>query len=92
MGTLAKGNIGDAFTEINQPEDALKYYEEAANLKDNDFTSPLYLFKAGQTATDLKNYEKAGAFFERIKKDYPLSEEAKQIDIFIHRAKMAVEK
>lgn len=92
LGTLAKGNIGDAFSEINQPEDALKYYEEAANLKDNDFTSPLYLFKAGQTAMDLKSYEKAGALFERIKNDYPLSEEAKQIDIFILRSKTAVEK
>jgi len=92
LGTLAKGNIGDAFTEINQPEDALKYYEDAANLRDNEFTSPLYLFKAGQTAMDMKNYDKAVALFEKIKKEYPLSEEAKQIDVFIQRAKLAVAK
>ncbi len=41
---------------------------------------------------DMKNYDKAVALFEKIKKEYPLSEEAKQIDVFIHRAKLAVAK
>lgn len=89
LGTLAKGNIGDAFMEINQPEDALKYYLEAANFRDNDFTTPLYLFKAGNTAMDLENYSQAEDLFSRIKNDYSKSEEAAQIDVFIERAKLA---
>jgi len=92
LAALAKGNIGDAFTEINQPEDALKYYLEAANLRDNEFTSPLYLFKAGNTAMDMGDYDKAIKIFTRIKEDYSKSDEAKMVDIFIQRAKIAAGK
>ncbi len=91
LGALAKGNIGDAFAEINQPEDALKYYLEAANFKDNDFSTPLYLFKAGNTAMDLGKNKKALDYFTRIKDNYSKSEEAKEIDIYIQRAKIAAE-
>lgn len=89
LGPVAKGAIGDAFADLNQPEDALEYYEKAANLKDNSFTTPLFLFKAGNTAIDLGKYDKALQLFEKIKKDYPKSEEAKNIDIYISRAKYA---
>ncbi len=92
LGALAKGNIGDAFAGINQPEEALQYYLAAANFKDDDFSTPLYLFKAGSTAMDLKRYKKALEYFKRIKDKYPKSEEAKQIDIFIQRAEIAGEK
>ncbi|MEN8124009.1 MAG: tetratricopeptide repeat protein [Bacteroidota bacterium] len=91
LGALAKGNIGDAFAEINQPEEALQYYLDAANLKDNDFSTPLYLFKAGNTAMDLKKYKSAQEYYTKIKENYSNSEEAKQIDIYIQRAKIAAE-
>lgn len=89
LGALALGNIGDAFSEINQPEDALKYYLEAADFKDNNFTTPLYLFKAGNIAMELNYYEKAEAYFLRIKNDYAKSEEAKNINIYVQRAQIA---
>jgi len=89
LGALALGNIGDAFSEINQPDDALKYYLEAANFKDNNFTTPLYLFKAGNIAMELQEYDKAEKSFTRIKNDYANSDEAKDINIFIQRAKVA---
>ena len=50
LSAIALGNIGDAFTEINQPSDAYEYYLKAANARDNSFTTPYYLFKAGNTA------------------------------------------
>lgn len=34
VGPLAKGAIGDAFAQLNQYEDALKYYEKAIELRD----------------------------------------------------------
>ena len=89
LAALALGNIGDAFSEINQPEDALSYYVKAAEVKDNNFTAPLYLFKAGNTAMDLGEYGKAEGYFTRIKNDYPKSEEAKTINIHIQRAQLA---
>ena len=89
LGALALGNIGDAFAEINQLDDALKYYLEAARFKDNNFTTPLYLFKAGNIAMELEEYSKAEEFFNRIKKEYSKSEEAKNINIYIQRAQLA---
>lgn len=86
LGPVAKGAIGDAFANINQPEDALDYYLQAAKLKDNEFSTPLFLFKAGNTAMNLKKYDKALDLFNKIKKEYPNSEEAKTIDIYIQKA------
>lgn len=89
LGAIAKGAIGDAFSDLNQQEDALEYYEKAANLKDNLFSTPLFLFKAANTALDLGKSDKALKMFEKIKKSYPKSEEAKNIDIYINKAKYA---
>ncbi len=89
LAVLAKGNIGDAFMEIEQPEDALQYYLEAANLKDNNFTSPLYLFRAGNVAMDLGKYSDAENYYTKIKDNYSKSEEAKNMSIYIQRAQLA---
>lgn len=92
LAPIAKGAIGDAFTDINQPKDALEYYEKAAELRDNAFTTPFYLFKAANTAFDLGEFEKAVTYFTRIKEVYPSSSEAVNIDLHINKAKYASEK
>lgn len=89
LGPVAKGAIGDAFADIDQLEDALDYYLQAANLRDNSFSTPLFLFKAGNIALDLEKYPKALEIFTKIKNNYPGSEEAKNIDIYINKAKYA---
>ncbi|MCF6350573.1 MAG: tetratricopeptide repeat protein [Flavobacteriaceae bacterium] len=88
----AKGNIGDAFADIDQLEDALTYYKKAANLKNSSFFTPMYLLKAGNIALELGKFDEALSMFERIKKEYPKADEAKKIDIFIHSAKYATKK
>jgi tetratricopeptide (TPR) repeat protein len=92
LGPTAKGAIGDAFSDIGQPQDAYEYYLEAANLRDNNFSTPLFLFKAGNTALDLEEYAKALDIFNRIKKEYTDSEEGKNIDIYINKATYASKK
>jgi tetratricopeptide (TPR) repeat protein len=89
LAPVALGAIGDAFADINQLEDALDYYEKAANKKNNEFTTPLFLFKAGQTAMSLKNYSKATKLFTTIKESYPKSEQGRDIEKFINAAKYA---
>lgn len=89
LGPVALGAIGDAFSDINQPDDALDYYEQAANKKDNNFTTPLFLFKAGQTAMSLKKYSKAEDLFSKLKEKYPKSEQGNNIDKYINAAKYA---
>lgn len=89
LGPIAKGAIGDAFTDINQPKDALEYYESAAKMRENAFTTPFYLFKAANTAFDLNDFEKAAKYFTKIKEDYPNASEAVNIDLFINKATFA---
>lgn len=88
LGAMAKGTIGDAFAQLNQPEDALEYYIKAANHNENDFSTPLFLQKAGQTAMQLKDYAKAEELFGKIKEKYPTSTEGQNIDMYLNRARL----
>ena len=83
---IAKGGIGDAFVQLNQLEDALDYYEQAIKASTNDFTTPMYLFKAANVALKLGNSDKALEYFKRIKEEFENSSEASNIDVFIGRA------
>ncbi len=89
LGPTALGAIGDAFADLDQTEDALNYYEQAANKKANDFTTPLFLFKAGQTAMSLGNYSKAESLFTKIKDSYATTDQGKDIEKYINSAKYA---
>jgi tetratricopeptide (TPR) repeat protein len=84
---MAAGAIGDAYLELNQPEKAAGYYTEAAEMKENEFTSPMFLLKAGWTYEILKDYKKALEIYEQIKFKFPTSNEAREIDKYIARAK-----
>ncbi|WP_421812499.1 tetratricopeptide repeat protein [Flagellimonas sp.] len=83
MGAMAKGGIGDAFSQLNQPEDALDYYEKAIAHSDNEFTAPRFLHKAGVIALELGEKSKAFGYFERIKEEYPNSQEANGVEALI---------
>ncbi|MEN8702727.1 MAG: hypothetical protein ABF311_01605 [Polaribacter sp.] len=89
LNAVALGAIGDAFSDIDQQNDALDYYEKAANVESNDFTTPLFLFKGGQTAMLLNEFDKAVAMFSIIKEKYSKSEQGRDIDKFINAAKYA---
>ncbi|MEN8777214.1 MAG: tetratricopeptide repeat protein [Polaribacter sp.] len=89
LGPVSLGAIGDAFADIDQPEQALEYYEKAANKQNNEFTTPLYLYKAGQTAMQLKKYDKAVSLFTKIKENHPTSDQGRDVEKFINAAKYA---
>jgi len=82
----AYGLIGDAFLELNQPKDALSYYEKAASYSNNVFTAPRYYFKAGKVAM-ATDKTKAKKYFNLIKEKYPNSKEAQNIDVFLAQVK-----
>jgi len=92
LAPLAKGNIGDAFVQLNQREDALDYYEQAANMRTNDYTAPMYLYKAGAIALELGKADLALTHFQKIKDEFPNSTEAATIDVFIGKAQVLANK
>ncbi len=87
LGALSKGGLGDAFMQLGQAADALGYYEQALNHNVNEFTTPKFLYKAGITALELNQNDKALGYFQRIKDEFSKSDEAQSIDAFIGMAK-----
>lgn len=91
-GALALGGIGDANLELKRNDEALKYYKKAAEWDNNYFSAPVYLMKAAMVY-ELKNEWKSAAdLYEKIKKDYPESTEAREIERYIARAAAMAEK
>jgi len=88
-GPIATGGIGDAFVQLDQKEDALDYYVQAAQMVTNNYTTPMYLYKAGTISLELGQNAKALGFFKRIKNEFAESTQAINIDVFIGKAEAA---
>jgi tetratricopeptide (TPR) repeat protein len=91
IGPMALGGLGDAYMELNEPERAAEYYLEAAEVSENDFTSPMYLYRAGMTFEMLGQYEDAYDAYSRIFEDYFRSNEGRSIERNMARAKALME-
>lgn len=78
------GLTGDAYVELGQVEKGISYFDKAANSK-NDVISPIFLKKAGVAYESLNKPEKALELYNKIKDNYPKSNEASDIDKYIAR-------
>ena len=87
LAALATGGIGDAFLQLNQPEEALDYYEDAAKMRDNEFTTPRFLLKAAITALQLEKAKDAENYLTRIQDEYPNTPEAEQVAVYLGQAR-----
>lgn len=83
LSALAKGAIGDAYSQKNQQKEALEYYIKAAEMNKNDFTTPRFLLKAGKVALALGNKADALKYFTDIKENYEATPEAASVDVLI---------
>ncbi len=90
VSVIALGAIGDAYVELGDIDEAVSFFEKAGNKNKNDFTSAIYLKKAGIAYESLQNYKKALTSYEKIKRLYPNSDEAKDIDKYIQAVKMKI--
>ncbi len=87
IAPIAIGCIGDANMELNKVDEALKYYLKAAEKNSNNFTTPLFLRKAAFAYELKNNYAEALGIYERIKKEYGKSNEAREIEKNISKVK-----
>jgi tetratricopeptide (TPR) repeat protein len=83
LNALAKGAIGDAYSQKNEPKEALANYIKAIEANKNDFTTPRFLLKAGKTALALGQKEDALKYFTDIKDNFDRAPEAASIDALI---------
>jgi len=87
MSAMIVGLQGDCESEMKNYSGAIELYKEAANINDNDFTSPMYLFKAGLNAEKINKNKEATKLFEEIAFHYPNSFIAKQKNMEKYKAR-----
>ena len=74
------GLQGDIAVEKGDYAAAIKLFEKAAKVSDNNLTAPMYLHKAGLAEQAQGNEQKAAAFYEEILTSYPASMEARDAE------------
>jgi tetratricopeptide (TPR) repeat protein len=87
VSTISLGAIVDCNMELNHVEDSIKYYMKPADRKTNNFTTPLYLKKAGFAYENKGDFANALEAYERIDKEFSRTSEAQDIKKDIARVK-----
>jgi len=62
--------LGDANMEMGNLEEAVSFYNQAANYNPNEYTSPGYLLKAALAYELLEDYEAAMGCYDKIVNNY----------------------
>jgi tetratricopeptide (TPR) repeat protein len=91
LAPVAAGAKGDAYVELNEADKALSQYKKAYGYA-NEFTTPIYLMKAGKLLESEGKYEEALQAYREIKQKYPESNEGRTIDKYIARVEILQKK
>jgi tetratricopeptide (TPR) repeat protein len=89
LAPVSTGAMGDANLELGKADEAVSLYLKAAKMSENKFTTPIYLMKAAGVYEDKKDYATALKIYDQIKNEYPNTNEGREIEKYIARAKAA---
>ena len=84
----AEACIGDAYTELQDYNNAISYYQKAAKTTGNALAAA-YLLKAGIVAEESGDKAQALSFYKEIKDKWGNAPEAMEIDKYISRIEIA---
>ena len=80
LAPMSLGLIGDCYLQLGDQQNAVSYYEKATKKSPNEVPTPMYLQKLGMTYEIMGNNAKALDAYKTLKKDFPLSNEAFEIN------------
>ncbi|WP_194852129.1 tetratricopeptide repeat protein [Nonlabens antarcticus] len=89
MEAYANAGIGDALVQVGQEKDAVSYYNKAADIVPNEFTTPKYLLKAAQASLNTGDNSTAIKNLERIEEEFPEAQEAQTAQVLLGQAQAA---
>ncbi len=84
-GIMKYGVMGDVYSEKNDLDQAMNYYQKAANAGNNDLLTSYYLKKIGLLHEKNGNFQDSKASYEKIKTEFPTSPEGRDIEKYISR-------
>jgi len=83
--SIANSAIGDCFSELNQPKEAIQYYNKSISIHQNNVITPVLLMKCARLYESENNFNKAMDCYNKIKNNYPDSKFATTIEKNINR-------
>jgi tetratricopeptide (TPR) repeat protein len=87
LRVMAVGNQGDVLVDMGKPEEATAQFMKAADMVKSDFTTPMFLMKAGIVYQQQNDWKSAAKCFDRIAVDFPASPDAVTARKYAARAK-----
>ncbi|PVX50839.1 putative negative regulator of RcsB-dependent stress response [Balneicella halophila] len=89
LKSIAVAAKADCHFELGNYDKAASTYEEASTINPNNFSTPIYLQRAGLAYEKLGKYDKAIEAYTELKEKYANSIEGRDADKYITRAKLA---
>jgi tetratricopeptide (TPR) repeat protein len=90
---VSTGLIGDAYMEKGMTDKAENYYKKAVSQAEkNTLIAPLYLQKLGVLYEKAQKLQDALTVYERIKSEYPSSNEGRNAEKYIQAVKIKLGK
>lgn len=83
--SMRAGALGDAYSETNNLDQALSYYNKAVSSSNNELISAYYLKKVGMLNEHLGNNEAARDAYQTIKNKYSDTPLSRDIDKYLVR-------
>ncbi|MGC9343410.1 MAG: tetratricopeptide repeat protein [Bacteroidales bacterium] len=84
--------LGDAYVELGDYEEAVKSYKKAIDDFPNDYSTPLVMKKTALVYEEMEEYKEANDIYRSIDREYPDSEEARDIQKYITRTNLKMQK
>ncbi len=88
IGSAKYSALGDAYVELGEYEKAIREYQKGISSYINSFSTPTLLKKTGLVQEELKDFEEAVETYQRISREFPDSQEARDIQKYISRARL----
>ncbi|MCC6838861.1 MAG: tetratricopeptide repeat protein [Flavobacteriales bacterium] len=91
LRVMAVGNQGDVLVELGKPAEAATQFMQAADLVKSDYTTPMFLMKAGIVYQQQNDWKNAAKCFGRIVADFPTYPDLNTAKKYAGRAKAMAE-
>lgn len=85
LTTAAAGALGNAYLENGNTKKAIDQFEKASENKEDVVQTPMYLMNLGAAYEMNKQPEEAKKAYMRIRDEYPMSAQARDIDRYLAR-------